>query len=286
MTSFVGSSTLLRDAARAPLVHASRIVPDRRRTRVPLQAQGPPELSTKLTVGEKLQGHVNRCGDTGAYVDLPEGQQGFLHISRMTEDYAAMSQRMLLLGREITIWVQDVRSTGKVMLTCRDPERMKLEKGQELKGEVMGFTQYGAFVDVGGFRDGFVHISKMSYDFVEAPRDVWELGKKVTVWVDRIQDDGKLYLTCLRPVDLRGFVGISEKIWLPGIVEEVNWYSVRVLVEPPSIGPPQLGLVSKEELSDSGDVQPTRVVSVGDYVRVRVTKVDEEEGLLLLSMRA
>lgn len=286
-TSFVGSFTLLQEAARAPLVHAGRVAPGHRRMRVLLQAHAPPELNTKLTVGEKLQGHVNRCGDSGAYIDLPQGQQGFLHISRMSDDYAAMSQRMLLVGREITIWVQDVRSTGKVMLTCRDPERMpKFERGQQLRGEVMGFNDYGAFVDVGGFKDGFVPMSKMTYDVVERANEVFQVGQKVTVWVDKIRRDRKLSLTCLRPVDLSGFVGISEKIWLPGTVEAVNWFSVHVLVEPPSIGPPQLGLVSKEELSDSGDVQPRRVASVGDYVRVRVTKVDPVEGLMLLSMRA
>jgi len=285
MPRFIGSDTMLQDAARASsLLHAST---GQRRTRVPLRAQQQPKPHTMLTVGQKVRGYVNRCSETGAFLDLEEGQRGFLHVSKMSQECAEMTESMVLVGRELTVWVQDIRSTGKVMLTCREPGGLaKLEKGQELEGEVMGFIENGAFVDVGVDRDGFVHKSKMSYDSVERPDEVFRVGHKVQVWVEEIHPDGKLELTCRRPVDLSGFVGISENIWLPGTVEALNWFSMRILVEPPSIGSPALGIVPKEELSDSGDENPNKMASVGDYVRVRVTKVDREKGLLLLSLRA
>ena len=54
---------------------------------------------------------------------------------------------------------------------------------------------FGAFVDVGGGKDGLLHISKISKERIAKVEDVLNVGDKVTVKVYEIDDQGRINLT-------------------------------------------------------------------------------------------
>ncbi len=54
---------------------------------------------------------------------------------------------------------------------------------------------FGAFVDVGGGKEGLLHISKISKERVEKVEDVLKIGDKVTVKVYEIDNQGRINLT-------------------------------------------------------------------------------------------
>ena len=58
----------------------------------------------------------------------------------------------------------------------------QLEKGQIRKGVVSSIVNFGAFVDLGGV-DGLVHVSELSWEHVDHPAKVVEVGQEVTVEV-------------------------------------------------------------------------------------------------------
>lgn len=58
-----------------------------------------------------------------------------------------------------------------------------LKPGMKLTGTVRNVTSFGAFIDIGLHDDGFVHISKMSRDFVKNPNDVLNAGDVVECYV-------------------------------------------------------------------------------------------------------
>ncbi|NED99345.1 Tex family protein [Phytoactinopolyspora halotolerans] len=58
-----------------------------------------------------------------------------------------------------------------------------LKPGMRLEGVVTNVAAFGAFVDVGVHQDGLVHISAMSHEFVNDPRDVVKPGDVVKVKV-------------------------------------------------------------------------------------------------------
>lgn len=73
-----------------------------------------------------------------------------------------------------------------------------LTVGMELEGSVRNVVDFGAFVDVGVGQDGLVHISKLSHDYVNHPKDVIAIGDIVTVWVDSIDlDRGRIGLSMI-----------------------------------------------------------------------------------------
>lgn len=66
-----------------------------------------------------------------------------------------------------------------------------LREGMRLEGVVTNVTAFGAFVDVGVHQDGLVHISQLSDEFVENPRDVVKAGDIVQVRVMEVDIDRK-----------------------------------------------------------------------------------------------
>jgi uncharacterized protein len=71
-----------------------------------------------------------------------------------------------------------------------------LTVGMELEGAVRNVVDFGAFVDVGVGQDGLVHISKLSNDYVNHPKDVVSVGDIVTVWIDSVDlDRGRIGLS-------------------------------------------------------------------------------------------
>ncbi|MCA9371356.1 polyribonucleotide nucleotidyltransferase [Candidatus Woesebacteria bacterium] len=70
-----------------------------------------------------------------------------------------------------------------------------VEVGEEFEGEVKRIMEFGAFVEILPGKEGLVHVSKMSNDFVKDPHDVVEIGQKVKVKVYEIDKMGRINLT-------------------------------------------------------------------------------------------
>ncbi len=71
--------------------------------------------------------------------------------------------------------------------------------GEEFDGEVKRILPFGAFVEFLPGKEGMVHVSKMSTQFVNNPNDVVEVGKKVHVRVVEIDEQGRINLSMLTP---------------------------------------------------------------------------------------
>ena len=69
------------------------------------------------------------------------------------------------------------------------PTFSEFESGMVLGGVITNVTNFGAFVDLGGNQDGFVHVSEISRKFVNDPSSVVQVGDRVTVKVMQIDKD-------------------------------------------------------------------------------------------------
>ena len=113
-------------------------------------------------------------------VAVPRGMRG---KKRQTE-------KMALIGKSLHVVVLEVQpSRRRLVLSERVAQRQRratlleeLYEGAIRTGTVRNLTSYGAFVDLGGV-DGLLHISQLSWDFVEHPRDVLNVGDEVEVYV-------------------------------------------------------------------------------------------------------
>lgn len=103
----------------------------------------------------------------------------------------------------------DVEDDGSVSISAVDEESVKkatewiegltheLTPGEEFEGTVKRLLNFGAFVEVLPGKEGLVHVSEMSTEYVKDPADVVEIGQKVKVRVKEIDDQGRVNLSML-----------------------------------------------------------------------------------------
>jgi len=135
----------------------------------------------------RLRGKITKVGLSGAFVDIGLGQDGWVHISQLSEDPVNRVAEVVEPGDEVTVWVKKVdRRRGRINLTMVEPpERVfgDLKPGMIIKGKVTRLAPFGAFIDVGVGRDGLVHISELASGFVENPSEIVSVGEEVEVKV-------------------------------------------------------------------------------------------------------
>ena len=74
-----------------------------------------------------------------------------------------------------------------------------MEVGGVYDGKVVRTTQFGAFVELGGGKEGMIHISKLSSKRVNKVEDVVKVGDEVEVEVIKIDEKGRIDLKRLEP---------------------------------------------------------------------------------------
>lgn len=135
----------------------------------------------------RLRGKITRVGLSGAFVDIGLGQDGWVHISQLSEGPVNRVAEVVEPGDEVTVWVKKVdRRRGRINLTMVEPpERVfgDLKPGMIIKGKVTRLAPFGAFIDVGVGRDGLVHISELAPGYVEKPSEIVSVGEEVEVKV-------------------------------------------------------------------------------------------------------
>ncbi|MBM7646451.1 S1 RNA binding domain protein [Scopulibacillus daqui] len=72
-----------------------------------------------IEVGSKLQGKVSGITNFGAFVDLPDGKTGLVHISEVADRYVKDINDVLSVGDEVTVKVLQVEPDGKIGLSIR-----------------------------------------------------------------------------------------------------------------------------------------------------------------------
>ncbi|WP_420642489.1 S1 RNA-binding domain-containing protein [Candidatus Leptofilum sp.] len=135
----------------------------------------------------QLKGTVNRLELYGAFIDLGIGTNALIHISQMGKEHVNRVADVLNVGDEVSVWVDKVDAQrDQVMVTMIPPldvEWSELDKGQVYGGSVKRLENFGAFIDIGAEREGLVHISELSHNYVKHPSEVLTVGDEVQVQV-------------------------------------------------------------------------------------------------------
>ncbi len=101
----------------------------------------------------------------------------------------------------------DIQEDGTVFIYSDDSERAsraqtiieeitrEIELNGIYTGKVARIMNFGAFIDLGGGKEGLLHISKISNERVNKVEDVLKIGDEVTVKVYEIDNQGRINLT-------------------------------------------------------------------------------------------
>ncbi len=166
----------------------------------------------------------------------------------------------------------------------RDDLIERLTEGAVIKGVVKNLTDYGAFLDLGGI-DGLLHITDMAWKRVRHPSEVVEVGDELEVRVLRFDRERMRVSLGLKQLGDDPWDNIDRRYppttRLFGKVTNITDYGCFVEIED---GVEGLVHVSEMDWTNK-NVNPAKVVHVGEEVEVMVLDVDEERRRISLGMK-
>lgn len=181
-----------------------------------------------------------------------------------------------------------VLSRRAVVEASMGEERAKLletlKEGAIVKGIVKNITDYGAFVDLGGI-DGLLHITDLAWRRVRHPSEVLEQGQEITAKVLKFDQEKNRVSLGIKQLGEDPWIGIARRYpqgtRLFGKVTSITDYGAFVEIE---AGIEGLVHVSEMDWTNK-NVDPKKVVQLGEEVEVMVLEIDEERRRISLGMK-
>lgn len=148
---------------------------------------------TEYKVNDIVECTVIEIRDIGAFVSLPDGRRGFIHISEVSSDYVTNVNDYLSVGQKIKAKIVSMEGF-KTSLSIKQLSDTKYQVNDIVEGTVSGISDFGAFVDLPDGSRGLVHISEISDEFVKNVNNYLSIGQKVKVMITG-KDGNKIALS-------------------------------------------------------------------------------------------
>ncbi len=251
------------------------------------------ELEKVFESEETIVGRINgkvRGGFTVAVGAL----RAFLPGSLV--DVRPIRDTTFLEGRDLEFKVIKIdQKRNNVVLSRRavvekeySAEREELMKtlvdGAVVKGIVKNLTDYGAFIDLGGV-DGLLHITDMAWRRIRHPSECVEIGQEIEVKVLKFDKEKTRVSLGMKQMGEDPWKMIAERYpaatRVKGKVNNLTDYGCFVEIEE---GVEGLVHVSEMDWTNK-NVNPSKVVELGDEVEVMVLEIDEERRRISLGMK-
>ena len=166
----------------------------------------------------------------------------------------------------------------------RDSLLQNLQEGVVLNGVVKNLVEYGAFVDLGGI-DGLLHITDMTWKRIKDPTEVVTAGQEIEVKVLKYDRERRRVSLGLKQLGADPWADIARRYpvntRLFGKITNITDYGCFVEVEP---GVEGLVHVSEMDWTNK-NVNPGKVVMLGDEVEVMILDIDGERRRISLGMK-
>ncbi|HCB36785.1 MAG TPA: 30S ribosomal protein S1, partial [Acidimicrobiaceae bacterium] len=248
-------------------------------------------IETLKESGGAVSGTVIEVVKGGLIMDI--GLRGFLPASLV--ELRRVRDLEPYIGRELEAKILELdKNRNNVVLSRRawleESQREEretflrdLEPGQRRTGKVSSVVSFGAFVDLGGM-DGLVHVSELSWNHIEHPSSVVEIGDEVEVEVldiDRERERISLSLKATQQDPWQMFAeSHREDELVYGRVSKLVQFGAFV-----QVGEGIEGLVHISEMSAHHVELPEQVVTPGEELWVKIIGLDLQRRRISLSIK-
>jgi small subunit ribosomal protein S1 len=156
-------------------------------------------IEEKYPVGSRISRKVVKVTNVGAFVELEEGIDGFLHADDMS--WTKKNKNFgLAAGQEIEVMVLSVYSDSRniklgIKQLSEDPWKNfndNYKPGSPVEGEVVSVTDFGLFLKVPGGIEGLIHKTNLVENRDDDPEEAlkkYKVGDKIKAVVLEIQSD-------------------------------------------------------------------------------------------------
>jgi small subunit ribosomal protein S1 len=159
----------------------------------------------------------------------------------------------------------------------------ELSEGDVRTGRVTSLADFGAFVNIEG-ADGLVHLSEISWERIEHPREVLRVGQEVDVKVIGIDHERKRIGLSIRQLQedpwIKRVDDLKEGQLVEGTITHLTKFGAFARLDEDLEG-----LIHISEISEQRVAHPKEVLHEGDVVTLRVIKIEPERHRIGLSLR-
>jgi small subunit ribosomal protein S1 len=228
-----------------------------------------------------------------------EGIRGFLPVSQLAAGHyprvsGADKDEILqklnsLVNKTLKVRILDVsKKENKLIVSEKEALKdelqdrfAKLKVGDEVEGMITGVIDFGAFVNVDSI-EGLIHISEISWERVEDPKDYVKVGEKVKAKIIAIDKD-RLSLSLKQ---------MSEDPWLhevkafkkgdtvEGKITRITPFGAFV-----QLSPAVEALVHVSEMGDDESIDPEKIFQLNEKKKFTVLDIDTEGRKIALSLK-
>lgn len=234
----------------------------------------------------------------GLLVEL-EGIRGFLPVSQLAAGHyprvsGADKDEILqklnsLVDKPIKVRILDMsRKDNKLIFSEKEALKdemqslfSKLKVGDTVEGTITGVIDFGAFVNVDGI-EGLIHISEISWERVEDPKNYVKVGDKVKAKIIAIDKD-RLSLSLKQMQEdpwLKEVAGFSVGDTVEGKVTRITPFGAFV-----QLSPAVEALVHVSEMSSDDSADPEKIFHLNEKKKFKVIDIDKEARKIALSLK-
>ena len=245
-------------------------------------------INDGLEVGDTIKVTVSNIEPYGAFVDLGNDIEGFLHISEISWDKNIKNPKdHINEGQEIDVEVIEIDAKGhrlRVSLKNLLPKpfdefKAKHKEGDVVKGVVTTITNFGAFVRVGCI-EGLLHNEDASWDRNDKCKDMFKAGDELEVKIIKIDSAEQKVSLSLKDLKQSPVQAFADKFnvgdIVKGTIRDIKDFGVFV-----ELGDNVDALIRKEDLG-SVDVS---TLKIGDEIEAAIAFIDEKKNRIRLSIR-
>ena len=218
---------------------------------------------------------------------------GFIPLSQLSDRYIEKAEEFVnqtLLVKVIRLDQKrnKVVFSHKAILNEERQKRMQeiwdqLSVGDDIDGKVMRFTDYGAFIDIGGV-DGLLHISEISWGKLRHPSDLLEINQPVKVKILSMNKEKEKISLGYKQNQPEPWTVINQKYQVGQVIEgkavQIKDYGVFVEIEPGLDGLVHISEIAFRRVTDISEE-----LDVGQVVSAKILEIDSDRKRISLSIK-
>ena len=246
------------------------------------------EIKDGLEVGDTIKVTVSNIEPYGAFVDLGNDIEGFLHISEISWDKNIKNPKdHISEGEELDVEVIEIDAKDRRLRVSLknllkkpfDEFKAQFKEGDITKGVVTSVTNFGAFVRIGGV-EGLLHNEDASWDRNDKCKDLFKVGDEIEVKIIKIDSNDQKISLSQKDLKQSPVQAYAKKFnvgdIVTGKIRDIKDFGVFV-----ELGDNVDALIRKEDL---GSVS-AESLNINDNIEAAIAFIDEKKNRIRLSVR-
>ncbi|RLB78134.1 MAG: 30S ribosomal protein S1, partial [Deltaproteobacteria bacterium] len=169
-------------------------------------------IGEKFPIGTIIEGQVKNITDFGIFVGVDEGIDGLVHISdlswtkRIKHPSEAYKKGDLVKAVVLNIDRENERfSLGLKQLSADPWETVptRYARGTIVKGKVTSVTDFGIFIELEEGIEGLIHVSELSKEKIDSPKDFAEVGAELEAGVLQVDTVDRKIALSIKNLDVQ-----------------------------------------------------------------------------------